>query len=106
MNDETKRIILDIQKYKGKDFAVLCCIEEMAELTQALLKDVNRHKDNRNDILEEFADVLFSLEHIKNIYDISDAELYEAINKKMPSKWSGRIKKWQEREESKNQGKE
>jgi len=94
MNERTKQIIADIQKYKGENFVILCAVEEMAELSKELLKNINRGKDNRDDIVEEVADVLVCLEYIKIIYGISDAYLYEFINEKMPKKWSAKIEKW------------
>jgi len=101
MNEEIKQIIADVLKYKGKGFAVLCAIEEMAELTQALLKKINRHWDKpeqqANDlenIFEEIADVYTQLEYLKIIYQISDAKIWEYLDEKIPRKLIPRIEKW------------
>lgn len=94
MNEKTRQIIVDIQKFKGEKFAVFCCIEEMAELSKELLKNINRGKDNRDDILGELADVMICLEHLKMIYDIQDTQLWQMINEKMPRKWNQKIDKW------------
>ncbi len=94
MNEKTKQIISEIQKYKGENFAILCGVEEMAEFSKELLKNINRGHDNRDDIIKELADVIICLEHIKKIYDITDTELFDIINEKMPRKWSDKIEKW------------
>lgn len=94
MNEETRKIIAEIQKYKGKNFAILCAIEEMAELSKELLKNINRGKDNYDEIVEETADVMVCMEHIKLAYEISDDKLNEILNEKMPRKWLPRIEKW------------
>lgn len=67
----------------GKTPQVLTAVEEMSELTKELLKDVNRKKDNREDIVEEFADVTIMLEQLKVIYNITDEELEGQIEKKI-----------------------
>ncbi|MDR1207557.1 MAG: hypothetical protein LBK26_04050 [Rickettsiales bacterium] len=97
MNPSTKQVITDVIKYKGKNFAVLYAIEEFAELTKELLKDINRHKDNIDDIFEEVADVSVIMEYLKLIYNISDDKIWDYLNKKMPEKWAPRIEKWKAR---------
>ena len=84
-------------KYKGKNFAVLLAIEEMEELTKELLKDINRHKDNAAEIMEELSDVYVFLEYLKITYGISESEIEKYINEKMPAKWRPRIEKWKAR---------
>jgi len=94
LSEETKRVMSDILKYKGKRFEVLFAIEEMSELIKELIKDINRDKDNRESIFEEIADVTVQLEYLKRIYDFSDEEIYEYINKRIPGKWGPQIEKW------------
>jgi hypothetical protein len=97
MNPELGQIVRDIQQYKGKNFAVLCAVEEMAELSKELLKDINRHKDNAEDIFTEIADVCVVLEHLKIIYNAPDEKIWNYLNEKMPKKWLPRIEKWKAR---------
>ena len=97
MNPETKQIMSDILKYKGKNFVVLCAVEEMSELTKELMKDINRHKDNGGDIFEELADVCIQLEYMKLIYNVSDDKIWTYLNERIPSKWAPRIEKWKAR---------
>lgn len=94
MNEQTEQIISDILKHKGKEFAVIGAIVECNELTAELMKDIYRKKDNRDDIFGEVADVYIMLEFLKKIYNFSDAEIWDYLNKKMPNKWSERIEGW------------
>ena len=70
----------------GPDSQIDVCIEEMSELTKALIKD-RRSKlymresqfDGRTDVIEELADVYFMLEYIKHIFQVDEEELYHQI---------------------------
>ncbi|MCL2439431.1 MAG: hypothetical protein FWD15_02865 [Alphaproteobacteria bacterium] len=68
--------ILD-RAYKtlGRDSQVAIAIEEMAELTKELCKNLTRGRDNVAGITEELADVYVVLAQIKNMYGIDDAKL-------------------------------
>ena len=57
-------------------------IEELAELQKEITKDI-RKKFNRDNFLEEMADVVIVLHMAKEIYNISESELDKAINEKM-----------------------
>ena len=57
-------------------------IEELSELQKEVTKDI-RKKFNRDNFLEEMADVVIVLHMAKEIYNISDSELDKVINKKM-----------------------
>lgn len=73
----------------GKEPQMLQVIEEMSELTKEILKNVNRHKDNINELIEETADVEIMLEQLKYCYNIrKEVEDYKAqkllkINKRL-----------------------
>jgi len=94
----TKEERLKIYEEATKKWGVVAqydqCIEEMAELSKELLKNINRGKDNYDEIVEETADVIVCLEHIKLAYELSDNKLNEVLNEKMPRKWLPRIEKW------------
>lgn len=63
----------------GKEPQMLQVIEEMSELTKEILKNINRKKDNLNEIIEETADVEIMLEQLKCCYDINrQVETYKA----------------------------
>lgn len=57
-------------------------IEELSELQKEVTKDI-RKKFNRDNFLEEMADVVIVLHMAKEIYNISESELDKVINKKM-----------------------
>lgn len=58
----------------GKDAQLKMCIEEMAELTQAICKSF-RGEDNTDNIVEEIADVEIMLAQIKIIYSLNKNEV-------------------------------
>ena len=57
-------------------------VEELGELSHEILKDT-RGKLNRENLLEEFADVIIELHMLKEIYQISESEIDKAVNDKM-----------------------
>ena len=57
----------------GKEPQMLQLIDEMSELTIEILKNINRKKDNINELIEETADVEIMLEQLKICYNIADA---------------------------------
>lgn len=71
----------ELYKKYGKDLQINMVIEEMSELTKELLKD-KRGKDNRENIVEEYSDVLFTLEYVKIAFDIKDEEVKNSLSKK------------------------
>lgn len=75
----------------GQDSQIDVCIEEMSELTKALIKErrtrlYNREKTfaaaSKEDIKEELADVLFMIEYLKKIFGFTDEELNHIVEKK------------------------
>lgn len=56
----------------GEAPQMMQCIEEMAELTKEILKNINRKKDNVAEIIEEAADVEIMLEQLKANYKIEE----------------------------------
>lgn len=76
-----KGIIADsIQRY-GKSNQSTVCMEECAELIQAISK-AKRGKINRDNMIEEIADVLICIEMLKQMYMISDEKINKWIEKK------------------------
>lgn len=73
-----------IKKY-GVEKQLLVCMEEPAELIQAISK-VERYPEDSTrmqDLIEEMADVTICLEYLKLIYNIRQEELDEWINRKV-----------------------
>lgn len=74
----------------GEDSQVDVCIEEMSELTKALIKARRSQRysreanfNGRADVEEELADVYFMLEYIKHIFEIDKNRLQTLINAKV-----------------------
>ena len=84
VNDLVKidnEIIKDSIVYYGKDVQSTVCMEECAELIQAISKE-QRGKSDKNHLAEEMADVLISIELLKEIYDVSNEQINEWVDKK------------------------
>lgn len=71
--NETRILNKAIETY-GVEDQLRMVFEEMAELTQAICKNL-RGVDNLNNVVEEIADVEIMLEQIKMIYDIEQWEV-------------------------------
>lgn len=56
----------------GKDHQLIICMEEMAELTKELSKNLRGH-NNLQEIAEEVADVEVMLEQVKLIFKLREA---------------------------------
>lgn len=84
VNDLVKidnEIIKDSIVYYGKDAQSTVCMEECAELIQAISKE-KRGKSDKNHLAEEMADVLISIALLKEIYDVSNEQINDWIDKK------------------------
>lgn len=79
-NINEKNIAESIQHY-GIENQSTVCMEECAELIQAISK-AKRGKINRDNMIEEIADVLICIEMLKQMYMISDEKINKWIEKK------------------------
>ena len=79
-NINVKIIAESIQRY-GKNNQSTVCMEECAELIQAISK-AKRGKIDRDNMEEEIADVLICIEMLKQMYMISDEKINKWIEKK------------------------
>ena len=68
-------------EHYGADLQTVVCMEECAELIQAISK-MKRGKDNRNNLIEEMADVMICIEILKQVYGISDNEIQNYVCQK------------------------
>lgn len=84
-------LIQTIAKRYGKEKQVLQAVEEMAELQKELIKNVNRNKDNKKEIILEIADVEIMLMQLVDIYNIEPNKLIGAMEYKL-LRQKGRIK--------------
>lgn len=65
----------------GEEIQSTVCMEECAELIQAISK-AKRGKINRDNMIEEIADVLICIEMLKQMYMISDEKINKWVKKK------------------------
>lgn len=78
LNNIEKRIV---EKF-GKEKQTIIAMEEMAELTKELSKNL-RGADNRQQILEEVADVEICLSEIRLMHNIQLNELAAMMDEKL-----------------------
>ena len=65
-------------EHYGKELQSTVCMEECAELIQAISKE-KRGKSDKEHLSEEMADVIICIEMLKEIYSISDDMISEWI---------------------------
>lgn len=76
-----EEIIAKSIEHYGEEKQSIVCMEECAELIQAISKEL-RGKSDRNHLAEEMADVIICIEMLKQIYNITEDEIYSwVINK-------------------------
>ena len=68
-------------EHYGADLQTVVCMEECAELIQAISK-MKRGKDNRDNLIDEVADVMICIEILKQVYGISDNEIQNYVCQK------------------------
>ena len=65
-------------EHYGKDVQSTVCMEECAELIQAISKE-KRGKSDKDHLAEEIADVIICIEMLKQIYNITEDEIYSWV---------------------------
>lgn len=84
----TKEEIRKLIKKNGIEEQATVCMEECAELIQAISKHLRASRNDRfsiirsDDLIEEMADVLICIDTMKVAYNISDDELNSKIKYK------------------------
>jgi NTP pyrophosphatase (non-canonical NTP hydrolase) len=76
-----KGVVAESILHYGKNNQSTVCMEECAELIQAISK-AKRGKIDRDNMIEEIADVLICIEMLKQMYMISDEKINKWIEKK------------------------
>ena len=90
-----KGILAEAQKRFGFRNQIVVTSEELAELTQALLKYLRypNHDEamekTRENVIEEMADVMICLGHVEMIFDVRQEELDKVIRAKLE-----RMERW------------
>lgn len=72
-----------IVAYNGEYMQVSKAVEELIELTEVLIKDLNKSIMDKDHLLEEIADVEIMLAQLKIIYRIAPEDLEAEINRKL-----------------------
>lgn len=80
MDNQESIYVKLIEKYKDKQLIV--AIEELSELQKELCKTL-RGNINKENIIEELADVYIMLDQIKIYFSITSNEVKEMIDKKI-----------------------
>lgn len=85
MNVIDEKIIEEALNKYGIEKQLLVCIEEPAELIQAISKAERYPNDEKrtDELIEEIADVLICIEYLKMIYDIDQSNVEMWINRKL-----------------------
>ena len=76
-------IISDIVNHYNKEQQVMQSVEEMSELTKELIKNINRGKDNKEEIKGEIADVMIMMAQLIKIYELDEDEVIEEMQRKL-----------------------
>lgn len=81
----------------GEEIQATVCMEECAELIQAISKMIRRNdelsEEDYDHLEEEVADVLICIETLKQIYSIPDLNIKEWIERKQ-KRMINRMEKW------------
>jgi hypothetical protein len=95
MNNYQKEILSKLRELYGNNFQLMVCIEELNELACVLCK-YPRYDDPEKAItelsgkvLDEYTDVDIILEHVKNIFRLTDEEIERHREAKID-----RVKRW------------
>lgn len=95
-NIDEKVIARSVDHYGGEIQATVC-MEECAELIQAISKMIRRNGEisekDHDHLEEEVADVLICIETLKQIYSIPDLNIDEWIERKQ-KRMINRMEKW------------
>ena len=81
INDREK--LKKIIHHYGAHPQISKAVEELIELSEVLIKDMNKGDLDRNGLYEEMADVLIMVEQLKIIYNIDTAALQKMIDMKI-----------------------
>ena len=83
MKAENKRTIHRVISTFGERNQKMQALEELMELQSALFENIHRETDNRENIVEEVADVEVMLAQIKEIFDIKQEEIEKVQDYKL-----------------------
>lgn len=101
MTDEQKSICHKIADHYGEEHQMLKAVEEMAELTQVLIKAMNDPPKTQSDadrlkvnLLGELADVMILIEQI--VKYIADSRCVDLLNDEIEAKLNRQLKRMED----------
>lgn len=83
MKPENQRTVHRVINVFGAENQKMQALEELMELQTALFENVHRGTDNRENIVEEVADVEIMLAQLKEIFNIKPTEILEKQDYKL-----------------------
>ena len=101
MTPKQNRTIHRVISVFGEKNQQMQAIEELMELQRAVFENVHRGTDNRDNIVEEVADVEIMLAQLKRIHNIDQNEI-EAIQEHKLNRLDHTIEKYLAKQQSKN----
>lgn len=76
MNNISKELAGTVVAHNSEEKNLVCCIEEMSELTKVLTKKLrNSPKFNKHDLLEEISHVLLMCNAVAIKYDLDEDDI-------------------------------
>lgn len=75
------KICKEVVRALGKDETLVQVMEECSELQKECSK-MFRNKGNRQALVEEMGDVIICLDYLRELYNISNIEILEVVNRK------------------------
>lgn len=75
-------VINDAIKHYGMTMQMIVAIEEMSELTKAIIKDFRNVDGARDQIVEEMADVYIMLAQLEIIFE-AQKDMHEIVDRKL-----------------------
>lgn len=76
-----KNIIQKSVAFNGRTLQTIVAMEELAELIQALSKEL-RSKHDKEHLVEEIADCYIVIETVKEMFNVSESEVQQLIIEK------------------------
>lgn len=96
MTEEQKAICHKIADHYGEEHQMLKCIEEMSELSQAIIKTIHGDALHEWEYPGELADVLIMTEQLRYMYDKSDGVFDGRVERFIDAKLTRQLKRMEE----------
>ena len=101
MTPQQNKTIHRVISVFGEKNQQMQALEELMELQHAIFEHVHRGTDNRNNIVEEIADVEIMLAQLKRIHNIDQKEIEQVQDRKL-NRLEHTINKYLQKQNDKN----